>query len=96
VNHNVISQEMKPPQALATCARALRELKQFAAVDPVPIDFYHGRSSEPKAAGHYCQICPVDIGSCAIRPQLQELADQSRPIFDDHTAQPRGRIVTSL
>lgn len=95
---NEITSGMTTPQALAACARELRELQSYTAIDYEQAERRYGRADSKNALGQtsrpddkpevalgaYCADCSVlkELGECSIRPRLQTLAAEHRAQYE--------------
>jgi hypothetical protein len=76
---NEFYENMDISRARADCAKDLRELKGYIAIDYGLTEDRYGRLDGTKN-GEYCESCPVlrDLGKCSLRTMFQELANSHR------------------
>ena len=72
-------ENMEIPKIMATCAKDLRELKGYMAIDYELTEARYGRIDESEI-GVYCEECPVlrDLGECSLRTMFQNLSHDHR------------------
>ena len=86
------SENMEIPKIMATCAKDLRELKGYMAIDYELTDDRYGRLDKTKI-GVYCESCPVlrDLGGCSLRIMFQKLSHDQRIKYETDRSGTRHR-----
>jgi len=76
---NEFYEDVEIPKARSACARELRELKGYMAIDYELTEERYGRIDGTKI-GEDCKLCPVlrDLGECSLRILFHELANSHR------------------
>ncbi len=76
---NEFYEDMEISRARADCAKELRELKGYMAIDYELTEERYGRIDGTRI-GEDCKLCPIlrDLGECSLRTMFQELANSHR------------------